>query len=290
MKLVRRVLWAGIALSALCVLIYGCCAVPVDEREFVVVTMFGNVTDTRQEPGLVFINPLESVTTIPKRIQEWSQEETSPTVTGDKKNIMLSYFGKYRVVEPVNYLKSVGNPARAAQTIDDIVYSELKAAVSKRPLDEVVTDRTEIAAWVMKASTEKLRSYGVELVDFRIKRTDLPPDVIESVYKRMVAERAQMAQTYRSQGEKEKIQLQAEADRKEKEILSEAYRKQQEIIGLGDAEALRILKEAYGQDQEFALFVRSLEVYKQALVGGNARLILSTGSDLFRYLSNPAKK
>lgn len=289
-KFLRRGLWGLISAALSCVLLYGCCGVPVDEREFAVVTLFGEVRKVAREPGLVLINPLESVMTISKQLQEWTQEEPTPTVTGDKKNLMVSYFLKYRVTDPMEYAMKVRNPARANQTIDDIVYSELKAAVSKRPLADVIGGRNELDRSVLLASREQVKSYGVDLVDFRIKRTDLPTEVLNSVHRRMQAERAQMAQTYRSEGQKASMGLIADATRKETEILSEAYRQEQEIRGQGDAEALRLLREAYGQDQEFALFVRSLDLYKAAFAKGSSQVVLTTGSELMKYLVDPGKK
>lgn len=261
--------------------------VAVDQREWAVVSLFGKIQRVIEEPGLSFVVPFSTVNTVSNQLQEYATDKPSETVTGDKKNILVSYFARYRVRSPVTYLQTIGqSDTRAETALGNVFYSELKTEVSKHALEEIVAGRDLLSRAVLARAAPLVSPFGVELKDFRIKRTDLPENVIESVYQRMRAERAQMAQTYRSEGEREKVTLQAEADRRERELLSEAERKKKELLGGADAEALRLLQEAYGADQEFALFLRTLDVYRTTFLAGQSRLVLSTGSDFLRYLNS----
>jgi membrane protease subunit HflC len=263
--------------------------VAVDQREWAVVSLFGKIHSVIEEPGLAFTFPFATVTRVSRQLQEYATNEPSETVTGDKKNILISYFARYRVRDPVQFLQTIGQTTGGHGTMGGILYSELKTEVSKHSLEDIIAGRDILGQTMLRSAGPKLHPYGVDLEDFRIKRTDLPNNVIGSVYSRMRAERDQMAQTCRSEGEREKLTLQGEADRREKEIVSEADRKRKEIMGAADAEALKVLQEAYGADVEFALFLRTLDVYRTALTEGGLRVILSTDSGFLRYL-NPTEK
>ncbi len=282
---------AFVALSAFLWVSFGSCIYCVDEREAAVVTLFGEVKGVEQEPGLKFKNPLASVFPLRTYMQEYN---TSPedAVTNDKKNIKISFYVKYRVMDPLLYNQTVTTKAAAEDRIDDVVYSELKKTVSDTTFDEVIISRTEIEKSTLARSQEKVEQYGIRLIDFQIKRTDMPPQILDSVYKRMREERAQKAQTDRSEGEKEKQIAIAEADKQKVEILSEAYKTKQKLMGEGDQEALRILSEAYGQDVEFAMFVKTLDLYRDALKASDTRMILSTRNELLQYLrsTSPEEK
>ena len=148
--------------------------------------------------------------------------------------------------------------------------------------------RAEIEKATLAGSQEQVESFGIRLIDFQIKRTDMPPQILESVYKRMREERGQKAQTDRSEGEKMKQIATAEADKEQTQILSEAYKTKQELMGEGDKEALEILSSAYGQDVEFAMYIKTLDLYRDALKSTDTRLILSTQNDLFKYFRSPS--
>ncbi|MFO0982481.1 MAG: protease modulator HflC [Planctomycetota bacterium] len=288
MNTLARTAIVVVAVLIVSVVTFNSCTVAVDQKEFVVVSFLGEIKSVIDEPGLALRIPFSSVTSVSRQVQEYANDEPSATVTGDKKNILISYFSRYRVDDPVTYLQARGGSIRGAGRLGDILYSELKTEVSKHSLEDIVNAREGVSQAILDRAGPKVKQYGVKLIDFRIKRTDLPEDVIGSVYSRMKAERDQMAQTYRSEGEKEKLTLEANANRREREILSEAYRKKQEIIGLADAEALKIVADAYAADLEFALFLRTLDVYRASLQKGS-RLVLSTDSELMRYLESSAK-
>ncbi len=289
MNVVRRILWIGIASFLFLAFSWSMMTETVDQAEFAVVALFGNVKSIVDEPGLIVVNPLSTVTKVPRRVLEYTSDKPSAAPTGDKKNVVISHFTKYRIVDPVKFLRTVRTKFGADNAIADIIYSELKSEISRHPLEKVITDRQEMAKSIIAHSRDRIAEYGIELVDFRVKHSELPENVIGSVYTRMRAERAQMAQTYRSEGAKKKMELTAGAERKEKEILSEAYRKKQEIMGQGDAEALQILQDAYSRDVDLALFLKTLDVYRIALEERNTQVILSTGSELMKYLNDPGK-
>jgi membrane protease subunit HflC len=264
-------------------LFFAVCTFEVDQREAAIVTFFGKVTGVEQEPGLHLKNPLAMVTPVPKLMLEYNKP-LSNTVTNDKKNILVSFYVKYRIDDPLKFTQTVAVRTEAEKRIDDLVYSELKTAISKTAFDKVVIGRGEIERQTLEAAQDRVRQYGIQLVDFRIKRTDLPPQILDSVYKRMNEERGQKAQMDRSEGDKLKQIATAEADKKATEISSEAYRKKQELMGEGDREALKILETAYGQDVEFAMFLRTLDVYRTSLKATDTRMILSTQNELLKYL------
>jgi membrane protease subunit HflC len=275
------ILWAGVLLG------YGSCCYTVDQRDAAIVSLFGDIREVVTEPGLHFKNPLAAVNTLRTYLEEYNTEPSN-TVTRDKKNILISFYVKYRIVDALKYAQTVGVKPEAEKRIDDVVYSALKTNVSLADFDEVVTSRTEIEKRTLEMSRERIRQFGLDLVDFQIKRSDMPPQILDSVYKRMTEERRQKAQTDRSEGDKLKQIATAMADKREMEIRSEAYAKKQELMGEGDRESLRLLSEAYAQDVEFALFVRTLDVYREALKSSETRLILSTKNELLRFLRDPA--
>jgi membrane protease subunit HflC len=282
-----RLTWASIVFlvaAGLLWLIFSVFTYSLDERDAALVTLFGEVRgEPEMNPGLHLKNPLASVTRIRTFMQEYN---TTPedAVTKDKKNIKVSFYVKYRVTDPLEYSRSVTTKSAAEDRIDDVVYSQLKRTVAKTTFDEVVINRTEIEKATLEQSQEKVRKYGIELIDFQIKRTDLPKQILDSVYKRMREERAQKAQTDRSEGEREKQIAIAEADKEKTRILSEAYRTKQQTMGEGDQEALNILSEAYGQDVEFAMFMKTLDLYRDSLKASDTHMILSTRNDLLKYL------
>ncbi len=258
----------------------------VDECEYAIVTLFGEIKGTVTEPGLGVKNPLADVTTYPKSVQEYNKEPSN-TVTLDKKNLLVSFYVKYRITDVLKFAQTVRVKRDGEKRIDDVVYSALKTAISRMPFDQVIVNRGDLEQATLAASQEQVEQYGIALVDFRVKRTDLPPQILDSVYARMTEERRQKAQMDRSEGEKQKQIMMAEAQKRETEILSEAYKRRQELMGEADREALRILTESYGKDVEFATFLKTLDVYKESLRQENTRLILSTKSELLKYLSAP---
>ena len=290
----NRRAWASIIFLGLLLLswvVIKTCTFTVDERDAAIVTLFGKVKSQEMEPGLKFKNPLSEVFTIRTFMQEYN---TTPenAVTQDKKNIKISFYVKYKVMDPLLYNQTVTTKSAAEDRIDDVVYSALKRAVSNTSFDEVVMNRTEIEEETLQQSLDRVSQYGITLIDFQIKRTDMPPQILESVFQRMREERGQKAQTDRSEGSKEKLIMTAEADKLQTEILSEAYKTKQKLMGEGGQLSLETLSKAYGQDVEFAMFIKTLDLYRDTLKASDTRLILSTKNDVLKYFNSawPGKK
>ncbi len=205
-------------------------------------------------------------------------------ITRDKKNLKVDNYALWRIADPLKFYQTVRDEIGAQSRIDDISYSQVREQLGKYDLiDIVATKRREIMEEVTRKTAEAAREYGIEVVDVRIKRADLPPSNEKAVYARMQAERTRQAQLYRAEGEEAAREIRSQADKERAVILAEAYRQAEELRGQGDAEATRIYADAFGRDPEFYAFTRSLDVYSKAFKDKDV-LVLSPEGDLFRYL------
>lgn len=205
-------------------------------------------------------------------------------ITRDKKNLKVDNYALWRISDPLKFYQTVRDEIGAQSRIDDISYSQVREQLGKYDLIDIVsTKRREVMAEVTARTAEAAREYGIEVVDVRIKRADLPPSNEKAVYARMQAERTRQAQLYRAEGEEVAREVRSQADRERSILLAEAYRQSEELRGQGDAEATRIYAEAFGKDPEFYAFTRSLDVYSKAFKDKDV-LVLSPEGDLFRYL------
>lgn len=205
-------------------------------------------------------------------------------ITRDKKNLKVDNYALWRISDPLKFYQTVRDEIGAQARIDDISYSQVREQLGKYDLIDIVsTKRREVMSEVTARTAEAAREYGIEVVDVRIKRADLPPSNEKAVYARMQAERTRQAQLYRAEGEEAAREIRSQADRERSILLAEAYRQSEELRGQGDAEATRIYAEAFGKDPEFYAFTRSLDVYSKAFKDKDV-LVLSPEGDLFRYL------
>jgi membrane protease subunit HflC len=262
----------------------------VDEREQVIVTQFGEYIRSVTEPGLYVKRPfVQVVHRLEKRILT-SDAPPAEYLTQDKKRLVADPLTRWRITNPLQFYKTVRDAASARARLDDLVFSELRREVARHNFDMVIGDKREpIMDAVATNVRERAGEFGIQVVDVRIKRADLPQEVQESVFARMQAEREREAKRYRSEGEEEAAKLRAESDKERAIILATAEQEAQKLRGEGDAAATRIYANAYGQDPEFYGFLRSLQAYEQFL-GRRSTLVLSAGSDLFRYLASPANQ
>jgi membrane protease subunit HflC len=259
----------------------------VDEKESIVITQMGKPVRTIVEPGLHFKlpYPFQTLHVFDDRLLEYDSAPTE-IITKDKKNLVVDNYASWRIIDPLKFMQTVGTEIGAQSRLDDIVYSELRVELGARNLLETVAlSRAEIMEIITGKCYRKALEYGIEVVDVRIKRADLPEENEKFVFDRMRAERKRIANQYRSEGNEEATKIKAETDRDRTLILAEAYRKAQEIRGEGDAEALKIYANAYQRDPYFYEFTRSLEAYEKSL-SQKAVVILSTESELFKYLEN----
>lgn len=278
-----------IAALVLCVIVVELTFFIVDEREMVVVTRLGEPKRIIQDPGLYMKVPfIEQVHVFEDRLI-YSDADPAPIYTQDKKNLIVDNFARWRIVDPLMFLQSVQNIYRAQSRLDDIIYSALREDLGKRTLSEVVSKmRAEIMLKVTNRSRETAKSLGIEILDVRLKRADLPDENKKFVFDRMRAERARQAKEYRAEGEEMALKIRAQTDLDVTRLTSGAFQKAQLIRGEGDAEALRIYADAFQQDPKFYEFQRTLEAYEKTLGKGTV-LVLPLTTEFFKYLGTGKK-
>jgi len=261
----------------------------IDETEQAIITQLGKYVRTVSEPGLNFKIPfLQSVRKFEDRVLEYDAV-AAPVITSDKKHLVIDNYARWKIVDPLKLYQTVRDESGAQARLDDIVFSELREEVARHTLTEIISvNRETIMEKVHKQCDEKAREYGIEVIDVRIKRADLPSDVARSVYARMKAERERIAKKYRSEGEEEAVKIRATTDKVKTILLAEAYREAEKVRGEGDAGAITIYAEAFEKDPEFYAFIRTLEAYEKSL-GRDTTVILPSDSEFFQYLNPPTK-
>ncbi len=259
----------------------------VDEREQVIVTQLGQYLYSVREPGLYAKVPFyQTAISFEKRILI-SDANPAEYLTLDKKRLLADHITRWRIIEPLTFYITVREENGARARIDDIVFSQMRAELANNNFDKVIsTEREVIMERVSRGTAERAASFGIEVVDVRLKRADLPPEVQDSVFARMVAERSRIASRYRSEGAESAAKIRAEADKERTIILAKAYEESEKLRGTGEASSAAIYAQAFGQDPEFYSFLRNLQAYEKFL-GADSTLILSSDSDLFRYLDSP---
>jgi len=260
----------------------------VDQREYAVKFQFREIVVADLQPGLHFKMPfMQSVEKYPKRIINFEHQEEK-FLTGEKKNLIVDYFVTWRIIDPAQFYRAVrGDEAVAVERLSAIIKEGIKAAISQRTVQQVVSaERSELMEEMLRTTRERTPELGIQVVDVRVKRIDLSEEVSESVYNRMRQERARVASQLRAEGDEEGERIRADADRQRTVILSEAYRDAERIRGAGDARAAEIYAEAYSKDRDFYSFYRSMQAYRQAIGRDQDILVLQPDSDFFKYLQN----
>jgi membrane protease subunit HflC len=282
----------------------------VDETEQVVVTQFGKVVgQPKQEPGLYFKIPfIQNATYFPRNLLQWDGDPGQiPTL--DKTYIWVDTFARWRIVDPISFFQTVNNTTSAQGRLDDIIDPAVRNLITEnrlietvrktnreldtyeigledikeRPSYRILTGREKITKQILEQAQPKLAKFGIELVDVKIKRINYVEQVRDSVYGRMIAERKQIAEKFRSEGKGEAQKILGEKERDLKKITSEAYKIAEEIKGKADAESTKLYAKAFGVDPEFYSFIKTLEIYSDAL-DKDSSLVLSTDSEFFKYL------
>ena len=258
----------------------------VDETEQVVVLAFGKPVKTITKPGLNFKlpAPLQVVVTFDKRLLEYDVPPEE-VLSMDKKTLIMDNYVRWRIVDPLLFLQTVQAVPTAKTRLDDIVYSELRQELGTHDMVEIITEtRDLIMDKVTAASNEESEKYGIEVVDVRIRRVDLPSENEASIYARMEAERNRKANMFRSEGEEEAQKIRATTERDKTVILADAYKISQEIRGEGEARALDIYASSFSKDPKFYKFVRTLETYEK-VIDKKTTLVLPGDSKLFKELT-----
>ncbi len=262
----------------------------VDQRQVAMVFQLGEVVGIKRDPGLYFKIPLiQNVRFFEKRIITLDSSEPERFITSEKKNVLVDYWIKWRIYDVQRYYVSfAGDERRAENRLAQTVNDGMRAEFGKRTVHDVVSgERDRIMEVLREKADQDARRFGVQVMDVRIKRVDLPAEVSESVYRRMEAERKRVANELRSTGGAEAEKIRADADRQREIIIAEAYRDAQRIKGEGDARAAAIYASAFGKNPEFYAFYRSMEAYKASFRGKNDVMVLQPNSDFFRYMKSP---
>ena len=261
----------------------------VDQRQHAIVFQLGEVREVISEPGLYFKWPMiQNVRYFDKRILTLDSAEPERFITSEKKNVLVDSFVKWRIVDPKLYYVSVaGEEARARTRLAQTVNAGLREEFGKRTVHDVVSgERDKIMEQMREKADLDARKIGVQIVDVRVKRVDLPTEVSESVYRRMEAERKRVANELRSEGSAEAEKIRADADRQREVIVAEAYRDAQKTKGEGDAKAASTYAAAFNQNPEFYAFYRSLEAYRNSFKGRSDVIVVEPNSDFFKYMKS----
>lgn len=276
-----------IGLGLIIVFVLTLTAFTIGEREQGLIIQLGNPKRILQEPGLYFKLPVvQNLVRFEKRVLT-TDARTAEYLTLDKKRVLVDHVSRWRIQDPLEFYRSVRDQGRAMARLDDLISARLRQETAKHNfLDFVREKREEIMQVVTKDTKETTLSFGIDVLDVRIKGLDLPKEVQASVFARMRAERERIAKRYRAEGEERAQEIRAGANREREVILATAYETSQKLSGEGDAEATTIYAQAFGQDPEFYAFTRRLQVYEKIFSTGTT-LVLSPGSEFLRYLQNP---
>jgi len=284
----KLVIFVGIVVVAL--IAFNLFTFTVDETKKAAVLRFGEIIRVVKQPGLQLKIPfINKVVYLDDRVLSYDIQPRD-ILTSDQKRLTIDNYAIWRVGEPQLFIEANGGRISTAQSrIDDIVYSDLRDVLAKHRLDEIVSaKRLEYLQEVTATSRAKLIKFGINLIDVRIKRADLPTEIEQAVFSRMRSERERIAAQLRSEGEEEAKKITSQADKEREIILADARKAAEKEMGVGDAQALEIYANAYNQDADFYRFWRTLESYKIALKDDTS-IVLSTESDYLRFLDRPTE-
>jgi membrane protease subunit HflC len=284
-------LFALLAVALLAVLTIVSTIYAVDEREKVIVVRFGQILRFEDKPGLHVKMPfLDDARYFDSRILT-IDADPQPFLTREKKYVVVDSFVKWRVFDAQRYFLTVGGQENEARRrLEQVINSGLRDEFGKRDLHIVVADdRSKIMQILTEYANAEAQRFGIQVVDVRLQRVDLPDEVSQSVYQRMKAERSRIANEYRARGEEAAEKIRADAERQRDVLVSTAYRQAEQIRGEGDARATTIYANAYSQSAEFYGFYRSLNAYKESFKRKDDILVLDPSADFFKYMKKPTR-
>lgn len=282
----------SVAIAIAFAVVLGLSAFTVDQRQRAIVFQLGEIKEIIDAPGLHFKWPLiQNVRYFDTRILTWDDVEPQRFLTAENKPVLVDAFVKWRIIDVKQFYVSVnGEEVAAARRINQTVNGLLREEFGKRTVHDVVSgERDHIMDAVRKKVDVDVRSLGIELVDVRLKRVDLPQEVSVDVYRRMESERKRVAAELRSNGAAEAEKIRADADKQREVVVANAYRDAQRVKGEGDAKAAAIYANAFSANPEFYAFYRSLEAYRSSMKNKSDVLVLDPSSEFFRYFKNPGK-
>ena len=282
----RIVFVVGLALLALMAL--ASTLFVVDQRQVAVVYALGEIKEVIQEPGLKWKlpPPFQNVIFLDRRIQTMDSPETRPIFTAEKKSLVIDWLIKWRITDPRQFILNNGSDMRSLETrLSPIVHAAFNEEVTKRTVGEVLSSaRDKVMQDVRERLADEAKSFGIEILDVRIKRVDFVANITDSIYSRMASERKQVANQLRATGGAEGEKIRADADRQREVIVAEAYRDAQKVKGEGDAAASVIFAEAFGRDAQFAKFYRSLEAYRASFRTKGDVMVIDPSGEFFQAM------
>jgi len=284
----QRLLMAGAAGVALLVVLLIGSVYTVHQSRQALILQFGNPVRVVQEPGLGFKVPfIQQVEYFEKRVLDYDAPSVE-LILGDQKRLVVDAFTRYRIVDPLRFRQAAGSEALFRQRLEPTVFAALRSVLGETSLIDVLSkDRVLLMARIRDEANKALGRFGVEIVDVRIKRADLPVENSQAIFRRMQTEREREAKELRAQGAEIAQRIRARADRERRVLIAEAQKRAEILRGEGDAEAIRIFAEAFGQDVDFFKFYRTMQAYRQALADGNTSIVMSPESDFFRFFGSP---
>jgi modulator of FtsH protease HflC len=261
----------------------------VDQTHRAIVLQFGEPVQLIDEPGLYWRKPfVQTVEQFDKRILDLETEEQE-VIASDLKRLVVDAFARYRIVDPLKFYRAFRTEAGARPRLTAIVDSTLRSVLGRATFFDVVRDKREaLMKETIKQVNDEMRNFGVDIVDVRIRRADLPEANSQAIYKRMRTEREREAAELRAQGSEQSQRIKSTADKDVTVLVANATRESEQIRGDGDEERNRIYAEAFSKDKDFFSFYRSMQAYEEALKGTHTRIVLSPTSEFFRYFNAPS--
>ena len=260
----------------------------VNETQQALVVQFGEPKRTVSEPGLKFKYPfIQDIIFFEKRVLSFIPDEGEEAILKDQKRLKVDTYARFKIVDPLRFYQSVRNEVEARKQLDTIVDSALREELGLRGLKEILSEQRNLITKNIRDQVNiKARTLGMEIIDVQIRRADYPEVTSQAIYARMISERERIAREFRATGEEEAQKIRATAEKQRVVTVAEGARKSQEIRGSGDAQAIRIYAEAFGQDADFFSFYRSMEAYKKSF-GQDDTMVINPTGDFFKYFELP---
>ncbi|WP_068085878.1 protease modulator HflC [Polycladidibacter stylochi] len=275
----------AVVLAGVAVVLYWC-VFTLTPAQQALVLQFGEVRGQHTKPGLQFKMPWQSVVYIDKRILNLDMP-TQEVIASDKKRLVVDAFARYRIEDPIKFFQTVNNVREGASRLATFLQSSLRDELGKATFTQVVRDdRADLMEKIRRSVEIQAANIGMNVVDVKIRRADLPEANSQAVFRRMQTERQREAEEIRAEGEEQSRRIRSRADRDATVLLAEAQRDAEILRGEGDAEANRIYAEAYSADPDFFEFYRSMQAYEKSMKGGDTSMVLSPDSDFFRYFGS----
>ncbi len=260
----------------------------VQQAQSAIVFQFGEAKHVREDPGLFFKTPfIQTVEYFDKRILDFDLPPEE-AIASDQKRLVVNAFARYRIENPLLFYQSVTDESGARDRLQSSLTSDLRSILGKATFTEIVRDRRdELMGEIAKSVEEKVRAFGMKIIDVRLTRVDLPEANSQAIYERMKTERQQEAAEIRAKGTEQATRIRAQADRQVTVLIAEANRDSERTRGEGDGERNRIYAEAFSRDADFFAFYRSMQAYEEGLKSEDTRFVISPNSEFFQYFRNP---